>query len=1065
MKLDRFINQPVLSTVISIVVVILGCIGLATLPIEQYPDIAPPTVTVSCYYPGADAQTVEKSVLAPLEEQINGVEGMTYMSSSATNDGQARITVYFEQGANADMAQVNVQNRVSQATSLLPSEVTQSGVTVEKRQNSTVLIMGLTSPDGRYDEKFLSNYADVNIIPEMKRIEGIGSCEAIGLKTYTMRMWLDPVKMHDLKLMPSDIVAALSEQNIEAAPGKFGEQSERQYEYSMKYTGRLKTPEQFGDMIIKTDDDGHILRVKDVAKVEMGALYYTVESQINGKPGVMMMVTQRAGSNATQIANDVKATGEKLQQNFPPGMELVYMQDVTEFISASQHEVIKTLFEALVLVFIVVFIFLQDFRSTLIPMIAVPVSLVGTMFFLKVIGFSINLLTLSALVLAIAIVVDDAIVVVEAVHAKLDMGYKSARKASIDAMEEISGAIISITLVMSAVFIPVSFMSGTTGTFYREFGLTMAVSIVISAVNALTLSPALCAILLKPHSGEHKKNFTERLFTSFNASYERLQNRYQKGVEKIVRKPAIAIIAVIIGIAAMAVEAMTTKTGLVPDEDTGTIFVTCSTPPATSLYKTNLVLDEVQKMLDNNPAIEKTLRITGYNFIAGQGSNQGTFIAKLKPFDDRNRSEYSTMVLGMIYKQTAAIKGAQILAFQPPMVTGFSASNGMTFSMQDRTGGDLDKFFKITKDFIAALNARPEFSNAMTSFNSSYPQYEINVDVAKCKQSGISPSAVLTTMQGYFGGMYSSNFNSYGKLYRVYVQGDPKMREDISSMQNIYVRTAKGEMAPVSEYVTLKKVYGPQVVNRFNLFTSIDVNASPADGYSTGDCIKAMEEVSKQVLPSGYTYEFSGLTRNEAESSNSTGMVLVLCLVFVYLILSAQYESYLLPLTVILSIPFGLAGAFLFTNLFGKNNDIYMQIALIMLVGLLAKNAILIVQFALERRRLGMAISWSAILGAAARLRPILMTALAMIIGLLPLIITGIPGLSLIMAPVVGENGYITLGAAAIGGMLVGTFCQVMIVPCLFVIFEWLQEKIKPIDFHDDKASVDSEISQYAIIK
>lgn len=1065
MKLDRFINQPVLSTVISIVVVILGCIGLATLPIEQYPDIAPPTVTVSCYYPGADAQTVEKSVLAPLEEQINGVEGMTYMSSSATNDGQARITVYFEQGANADMAQVNVQNRVSQATSLLPSEVTQSGVTVEKRQNSTVLIMGLTSPDGRYDEKFLSNYADVNIIPEMKRIEGIGSCEAIGLKTYTMRMWLDPVKMHDLKLMPSDIVAALSEQNIEAAPGKFGEQSERQYEYSMKYTGRLKTPEQFGDMIIKTDDDGHILRVKDVAKVEMGALYYTVESQINGKPGVMMMVTQRAGSNATQIANDVKATGEKLQQNFPPGMELVYMQDVTEFISASQHEVIKTLFEALVLVFIVVFIFLQDFRSTLIPMIAVPVSLVGTMFFLKVIGFSINLLTLSALVLAIAIVVDDAIVVVEAVHAKLDMGYKSARKASIDAMEEISGAIISITLVMSAVFIPVSFMSGTTGTFYREFGLTMAVSIVISAVNALTLSPALCAILLKPHSGEHKKKFTERLFTSFNASYERLQNRYQKGVEKIVRKPAIAIIAVIIGIAAMAVEAMTTKTGLVPDEDTGTIFVTCSTPPATSLYKTNLVLDEVQKMLDNNPAIEKTLRITGYNFIAGQGSNQGTFIAKLKPFDDRNRSEYSTMVLGMIYKQTAAIKGAQILAFQPPMVTGFSASNGMTFSMQDRTGGDLDKFFKITKDFIAALNARPEFSNAMTSFNSSYPQYEINVDVAKCKQSGISPSAVLTTMQGYFGGMYSSNFNSYGKLYRVYVQGDPKMREDISSMQNIYVRTAKGEMAPVSEYVTLKKVYGPQVVNRFNLFTSIDVNASPADGYSTGDCIKAMEEVSKQVLPSGYTYEFSGLTRNEAESSNSTGMVLVLCLVFVYLILSAQYESYLLPLTVILSIPFGLAGAFLFTNLFGKNNDIYMQIALIMLVGLLAKNAILIVQFALERRRLGMAISWSAILGAAARLRPILMTALAMIIGLLPLIITGIPGLSLIMAPVVGENGYITLGAAAIGGMLVGTFCQVMIVPCLFVIFEWLQEKIKPIDFHDDKASVDSEISQYAIIK
>lgn len=1063
MKLDNFINRPVLSTVISIVIVILGLIGLATLPIEQYPDIAPPTISVQCYYPGADAETVQNSVLAPLEEQINGVEGMTYMTSSATNEGSASISVLFEQGANADMAQVNVQNRVSQATALLPAEVTQSGVTVQKRQNSNVLIMGLTSADGRYDEKFLGNYADINIIPEMKRIDGVGECEAIGLKSYTMRMWLDPTKMHDLGLMPSDVVGALAEQNIEAAPGKFGEQSDRQYEYSMKYTGRLKTPEEFGDMIIKTDDMGHILRVKDVANVEMGALYYTVESKINGKPGLMLMVTQRSGSNATQIVRDCKATVERLQQNFPPGMEMVYMQDVTEFIDAAQHEVIKTLFEALVLVFIVVFIFLQDFRSTLIPMIAVPVSLVGTLFFLKVIGFSINLLTLSALVLAIAIVVDDAIVVVEAVHAKLDMGYKNARKASIDAMEEISGAIISITLVMSAVFVPVSFMSGTTGTFYRQFGLTMAVSIVISAINALTLSPALCAILLKPHSGEHKQNFTQRFFTGFNASYQRLQDKYQKGVESIVRKKWIAVAAVIIGIAVMAVEAMTTKTGLVPDEDTGTLFVTCSTPPATSLSKTNEVMNEIQRMLDNNPAISQTLRITGYNFIAGQGSNQGTIIVKLKPFDERQRSEYSTMVLGMIYKQTAAIKGAQILAFQPPMVSGFSANNGISFSMQDRTGGNLDKFFDITKQFIAELNKRPEFSNAMTSFDSSYPQYQINVDVAKCKQAGISPKLVLQTMQGYYGGMYSSNFNSYGKLYRVYVQGDPKTREDKTSLQSIYVRTAKGEMAPVSEFVNLKKVYGPQAINRFNLFTSIAVNATPASGYSTGDCINAIAEVSKQSLPAGYTYEFSGLTRNEAESSNSTVMVLVLCLVFVYLILSAQYESYLLPLTVILSVPFGLAGAFVFTNLFGKNNDIYMQIALIMLVGLLAKNAILIVQFALERRRLGMAISWSAILGAAARLRPILMTSLAMIIGLLPLIITGIPGLNLIMSPVVGENGYITLGAAAIGGMLIGTFCQVMIVPCLFVIFEWLQERIKPMEFNDDNAAVDSELKQYAI--
>ena len=1068
MRLDNFINRPVLSTVISILVVILGVIGLVSLPIEQYPDIAPPTISVRAYYPGADAQTVQNSVLAPLEEQINGVEGMTYMTSSATNDGSASITVFFEQGSNADMAQVNVQNRVSQASSLLPAEVTRGGVTVQKRQTSTVLIMGLTSPDDRYDEKFLGNYADINIIPEMKRINGIGDCESIGLKSYTMRLWLDPVKMHDLKLMPSDVITALSEQNIEAAPGKFGEQSDKQYEYSMKYTGRLKTPEEFGNMIIKTDDMGRVLRVKDVAKVEMGALYYSVFTQLDGHPCVMMMVTQRAGSNATQIANDVKKTAERLSKDFPPGMKIEFMQDVTEFIKASQHEVYKTLIEALILVFIVVFIFLQDFRSTLIPMIAVPVSLVGTMFFLNVIGFSLNLLTLSALVLAIAIVVDDAIVVVEAVHAKLDMGYKSARKASIDAMNEISGAIISITLVMSAVFIPVSFMSGTTGTFYREFGITMAVSIVISAVNALTLSPALCAILLKPHKGEegeHEQTFKDRFFAGFNASYDKIQNKYQKVVSTIVHKSWIAVAAVVLGVAAMVVEAMVTKTGLVPDEDTGTIFVTVSTPPATSLQKTNKVMDQVQHMLDNNPAIDKSLRITGYNFIAGQGSNQGTFIIKLKDFDDRSRSEYSTMVLGMIYKQTAVIKGAQILAFQPPMVVGFSATNGLTFAMQDRTGGSLDKFFGITKQFLAELNKRPEFSNAMTAFNSSYPQYMIDVDVAKCKQAGISPSLVLTTMQGYYGGMYASNFNSYGKLYRVYVQADPKTREDKASMQNIFVRTQQG-MAPVSEFINLRKVYGPQVIERFNLFTSINVNASPADGYSTGDCIKAMEEVAADVLPAGYTYEFSGLTRNEAESSSSTAIILVLCLVFVYLILSAQYESYLLPLSVILSVPFGLAGAFLFTNLFGKNNDIYMQIALIMLVGLLAKNAILIVQFALERRRLGMAISWSAILGSAARLRPILMTALAMIIGLSPLIITGIPGLSLFMPPAVGENGYITLGAAAIGGMLVGTFLQVLIVPALFVIFQWLQERITPLKFEDElNSSVEAELAQYAVPK
>lgn len=1054
MKLDRFIKRPVLSTVISVLTVILGALGLLSLPVEQYPDIAPPTVMVQAFYQGADAQTVQNSVLAPLEEQINGVEGMTYMTSTATNDGMASITIYFEQGYNADMAQVNVQNRVSQATSLLPADVTKAGVTVQKRQTSNVLILSLTS-DGRYDEQFLSNYADINIIPAVKRVEGVGDCQSIGLKTYTMRMWLDPVKMKEHSLIPSDIVGVLAQQNIEAAPGKFGEQSTNKYEYVMRYTGRLKTEGEFGDIIIKSDDNGQTLKVKDVARVELGGLYYTVLSNVDGNPAVMMMVAQTAGSNATQIVKDVKTLLDDLSEAFPPGMKIEPMQDVTEFLFASIHEVVKTLFEALLLVFVVVFIFLQDFRSTLIPMIAVPVSLVGTFFFLWVFGFSINLLTLSALVLAIAIVVDDAIVVVEAVHAKLDLGYKSAKTASIDAMNEISGAIISITLVMAAVFIPVSFIGGTSGTFYREFGITMAISIVISAINALTLSPALCAILLKPkdeNGKERKMSRVDRFLAAFNTAYDKVLDKYKVGVRRVIDHKIIAALTVVIGIAVLGLTAMNTRTGLIPDEDTGTVFCTVSTPPGTSLDATNKIMDQVDSMFATNPAVDHRLRITGYNFIAGQGSNQGTFIIKLKPFEERGLTEQSKAVLGMIYKQTSSIKGAQILAFQPPMVQGFSATNGLTFSMQDRTGGSVDKFSGIVQKFLEELNKRPEITNAMTAFRSDYPQYLIDVDVAKCKQSGISPSDVLTTMQGYYGGLYASNFNSYGKLYRVYVQGEPNTREDYKSLNNIYVRTSSGQMSPIKEFVNLERVYGPQTIGRFNLFTSIDVNASAADGYSSGDAIKAVSEVAKQTLPAGYTYEFSGLTRSEQQSSNTTMLIFALCLLFVYLILSAQYESYLLPLSVILSIPFGLAGAFLFTNMFGKQNDIYMQISLIMLIGLLAKNAILIVEFALERRRTGMAISWSGVLGAGARLRPILMTSLAMIIGLLPL-----------LWPFgVGANGNQTLGASAIGGMLIGMLCQIMIVPALFVIFQFLQEKIKPIEFEgEETASVDTELLQY----
>lgn len=1065
MRLDNFIKRPVLSTVISILIVILGLIGLVSLPIEQYPDIAPPTVQVRAYYTGANAETVMNSVLAPLEEQINGVEGMTYMTSAATNEGSASITVYFKQGMNADMAQVNVQNRVSQASSLLPAEVTKAGVTVEKRQTSTVLLFALVGDKTRYDEQFLSNYADINIVPAIKRVNGVGGCESMGAKTYTMRLWLDPIKMKNYNLMPSDLSGILAEQNIEAAPGKFGESSDNQYEYTIRYKGRLKTAEEFGNMIITSDKNGQTIRVKDVARVELGGLYYSVISSVDGEPGVMLMVTQTAGSNATQIVKDVKKEIENQKKNFPPGLDVKYMQDVTEFLYASINDLLHTLFEAFVLVFIVVYIFLQDFRSTLIPLVAVPVSLIGTFFFLYVFGFSLNLLTLAALVLAIAIVVDDAIVVVEAVHAKLDLGYKSARQASIDAMNEISGAIISITLVMSAVFIPVSFVGGTSGTFYKEFGITMAISIVISALNALTLSPALCAILLKPKNEDgspRKMSFIDRFHVSFNAVYGKVQDKYRNGVRKLVERPVISIIAVVVGIVVMAILGMNTKSGLVPNEDTGTLFCTVSTPPGTSLEKTNEVMNKVDSMLATNPAIMSRLRITGYNFIAGQGSNQGTFVIKLKPFEKRQaeegilkyigvHNEGSSMVLAMIYKQTAAIKGAQILAFQPPMVQGFSATNDLTFSMQDRTGGDVDKFFKVTQDFLTELNKRPEVSNAMTSYNSKYPQYLIDVDVAKCKQSGIDPNTVLTTMQGYYGGLYSSNFNSYGKLYRVMIQAEPSARADLKSLNNIYVRTSSG-MAPINEFVNMKKVYGPQEIDRFNLFTSINVTAAPADGYASGDVIRAISEVASSSLPSGYTYEFSGLTRSEQESSNSTMLIFVLCLTFVYLILSAQYESYLLPLSVILSIPFGLAGAFLFTNMFGKNNDIYMQIALIMLIGLLAKNAILIVQFALERRRTGMALSWSAVLGATARLRPILMTSLAMIIGLIPLL----------MPMGVGYNGNMTLGAAAIGGMLIGMLCQIMVVPALFYIFQYLQEKVKPLEFEDDAvSSVDTELLQY----
>ena len=1077
MTFTNFIKRPVLSTVISIFFVLLGTIGLVSLPIEQYPDIAPPTISVMTSYTGADAQTVLNSVITPLEESINGVENMTYMSSIATNAGMAMITVYFKQGSDANMAAVNVQNRVQQAQALLPAEVTRVGVTVSKRQSSNVIMYSLTTEDGRYDGQFLTNYNNINIVPLLKRIKGVGDVQTPGTETYSMRIWLKPDKMKQYGLVPSDIMGVLAEQNIEAAPGSLGENGSVAYEYALRYKGRLKSATEFENILLTSSTTGQTLQLKDIAKVELGSLMYNVKLNNNGQPAVLGMVNQIAGSNATDIATDVKAALKEASKSFPPGMEYTIEQDTTEFLFASIEEVIVTLFITLALVFFVVYIFLQDMRSTLIPLIAVPVALIGTFFFLWVFGFSINLLVLSALLLAIAIVVDDAIVVVEAVHAKLDQGYKNAMSASIDAMNEISGAIISITLVMAAVFVPVSFLGGTSGTFYREFGVTMALSIVISALNALTLSPALCAILLRPHDEEKdetNKNFVRRFHSNFNRVFDKTTEKYKKGVTRIINHKLWASLAVAVGIVALVITMATTKTGLVPNEDTGTLFIMISANPGTSQERTVEIVNEVDKMLASNPAIQRREAIIGYNFIAGQGSDQATFIIKLKPFDERSGGFFTRIknaisqgdlmalfvnpleansVLGMIYKQTASIKDAQILAFGPPMVPGFSVQNGITMTMQDKTGGDLNKFFTITQDFLKELNKRPEVQKAMTTYNPNYPQYMVDVDVAKTKQAGISPTVVLSTLQGYLGGMYASNFNAYGKLYRVMIQAAPNDRLRPEQLSNIYVRTASGKMSPVSEFCSLRRVYGPSNIARFNLFTAINVSVTTATGYSTGQAMEAIAEVAKNTLPQGYGYEYSGLTRSEAESSNTTAIVLVLCVIFVYLILSAQYESYILPLSVLLSIPFGLAGAFLFTQLFGHSNDIYMQISLIMLIGLLAKNAILIVQFALERRRTGMAIKYSAILGASARLRPILMTSLAMVIGLLPLM----------FASGVGKNGNQTLGAAAVGGMLIGTLCQIFVVPALFAAFQWLQEKFTPLKFEDElNEEAATELAQYA---
>ena len=984
MKLDRFINRPVLSTVISILIVILGFLGLISLPVTQYPDIAPPTVSVRATYTGANAQTVLNSVIAPLEDQINGVENMMYMSSTATNTGEASIEVYFKQGTDPDMAAVNVQNRVAKAQGFLPAEVTQVGVITQKRQSSMLLGFSFYSSDDKYNNEFLENYMNINIIPEIKRIQGVGDAMVMGTD-YSMRIWLKPDVMAQYKLMPSDVSVALAEQNIEAAPGQFGERGNQSFQYVMKYKGRLQTQEEFENIVIRATSDGEILRLKDIATVELGRLTYGFQNNVNGHPGVTAIIFQTAGSNATTIIQDIQEYLKKVEPTLPPGVKVVELLNANDFLFASIHEVLKTLLEAFVLVFLVVYIFLQDFRSTLIPAIAIPVALIGTFFGLYLIGFSVNLLTLCAMVLAIAIVVDDAIVVVEGVHAKLDQGYKSARLASIDAMSELGGAIVSITLVMMSVFIPVSFMTGTSGTFYRQFGLTMAIAIGLSAINALTLSPALCAIFLHPHdkNGEKKKtSLIERFHIAFNAAYDVTLKKYERGITFFIRRKFLSFAIVIATIVVMIFLMNITPTGLVPNEDTGTIFAVVDMAPGTAQERTEAVMEQVDSLVAANPAVKSRTQVTGYSFLAGQGNSYGTLIIKLKDWKERGKGEDANTVIGTLYMQAQSlIKDARVLLFAPPMIPGYSVTNGFEFNLQDKTGGDLNTFYEVAQEFLGKLKERPEIATAQTSFNPTFPQYMIDIDAAKCKQAGISPNDILTTLQGYYGGIYASNFNRFGKLYRVMIQADPRYRINPESLQNVKIRNGN-EMAPISQFMTLTKVYGPDNIKRFNMFTSMSVNGSPADGYSSGQAIKAIEEVAAQSLPTGYGFEFSGMTREEQSSSGSTtAMIFALCFVFVYLLLSAQYESYILPLVVLLSVPSGLMGSFIFAQIMGVENNIYMQIALIMLIGLLAKNAILITEFALDRRKTGMSITEAAVSGASARLRPILMTSLAMGIG------------------------------------------------------------------------------------
>lgn len=1036
MKLQKFIDRPILSMVISVVILVAGLIGLYALSVEQYPDIAPPTIRVSTTYSGANAEAVQKSVIVPLEEAINGVENMTYMTSTASNTGSAEITVYFKQGTDPDMAAVNVQNKVSTATSLLPAEVTKVGVTTMKRQSSMLMIFGLYSPKGTYDETFLTNYLNINVKPQLQRISGVGEVNVMG-GDYAMRIWLKPDVMAQYELEPADVEAALSSQNIEASIGSIGEDSKNVYQYTLKYRGRLEKEKEFENIVIKAFDDGRVVRLSDIAKVELGSQSYTYTGSVNGSPGTTCMINQTAGTNANEIITSINKYLEELKEALPEDVEVVELMSTKNFLDASINEVIKTLIEAIILVVLVVYVFLQNPRSTLIPTISIFVSLIGTFAALYVAGFSINLLTLFALVLAIGTIVDDAIIVVEAVQTRFDEGYRSPYKAAVDAMNGISSAIVTSTLVFMAVFVPVSFMGGTSGIFYTQFGVTMAVAVGISAINALTLSPALCALILRPNEEiieGRKPGFSTRFRMAFDSSFRRIVQKYKSGVKFFVKRKWVAWASLGFVVVLLFYLMSTTKTGLVPSEDTGSIFVSLDAPAGSTLAETAEIMGQVEKELKDIPQIENFNKVAGFGMGSGSGSSHGMFIVKLKHWDERKGDESSVdAISNEIYRRTAHIKNATIFVFSPPMISGYGTGNSFELYIQDRSGKGIDALSKVTDDFLAELNKRPEIKMAYTSFSSKFPQYRVDIDEAQCQRAGITTQDVINTLSGYFGSIYASNFNRFTKLYRVIIQAPSDSRNSMQSLDNIYVKTTGG-MAPVSQFVKLSKTYGSESLTRFNLFSAINVQGMPADGYSSGDVINAVTEVAARTLPTGYGYEYSGMTREEAQMAGSHDTVIIycICVLFIYLILCALYESLFVPMAVIMSVPFGLAGSFLFARMWGLENNIYLQTGLIMLIGLLSKTAILVTEYATERRKSGMTLTQAAMSAAAVRLRPILMTALTMVFGMLPLM----------FASGVGANGNRSLGVGVVGGMVIGTVALLFVTPAFFIVFQYVEERV-----------------------